>query len=371
MIEAVISTLIVAIMFAAVLGTVSASKKTQYVTGSRSRAMLLVQALMCEILTKRYQDPDSLLTFGPESDESSSFRIDWDDVDDYHGWSSSPPTDRDGADIAGLGAWTRSVEVVWVNPVNISATVGTDSGAKRITVTVTHGGLVLASLVTVRTDGWPKDEDQEPPLTVLLVVADEDDPDAQELARQTLMQSWGFVVEPISASATQGAFDDAADDADVAYISATINAGALGTKLRDVEIGVVDEEADLYDELGFSANSWPYGNQTKVGIVDATHYITSPFGVGDLTIFSSKHTFIGPDEQQAGGLQELAEKTSGGWPLLTVLETGAQLSGGGSAAGRRVQLPWADDSFDFGLLTADGQTIMKRAIEWAANKEQQ
>jgi hypothetical protein len=49
------------------------------------------------------------------------------------------------------------------------------------------------------------------------------------------------------------------------------------------------------------------------------------------------------------------------------VEAGAALAATGNfAAGRRVQLPWGFDSFDFNALNVDGRTIMQRAIEWAA-----
>ena len=51
--------------------------------------------------------------------------------------------------------------------------------------------------------------------------------------------------------------------------------------------------------------------------------------------------------------------------MLDVIDQGAALYGGGTAAGRRVKLPWGGNDFDINSLTADGQTIMKRAIEWA------
>ena len=54
-------------------------------------------------------------------------------------------------------------------------------------------------------------------------------------------------------------------------------------------------------------------------------------------------------------------------PALGVIEVGGELSGGGTAAGRRVQLPWGDSDFDISALNAEGRSIMKRAIEWAAD----
>ncbi|MBT8144227.1 MAG: LamG domain-containing protein, partial [Gammaproteobacteria bacterium] len=50
----------------------------------------------------------------------------------------------------------------------------------------------------------------------------------------------------------------------------------------------------------------------------------------------------------------------------TALEAGDSLFGGGSASGRRAQLPWGGDNFDVNHLNDDGLTILQRAIEWGA-----
>jgi len=368
LVEAVISIVIVAGMFVAALTTVAAARRTEQTIESRSRAELLAQGLMSEILCKSYEDPDGNPQFGRESGEGSASRAQWDDVDDYHQWSSCPPRDRDGSILLGLEEYSRSVEVVFVYPKDSSVVVSTDTGVKRITVTVRRKGLKLAEMVALRTEAWPVDEEE--PLKVLFVVTDTETPDAEELARQTLMESWGFVVNRIAASASQSAFDAAASDADVAYVSERIHGSDLNTKLRDTTIGVVNEEMDLYDDLGFASGRWWYANKTVMNVVDNTHYMTSPFSLGGLTIFSPKQSLTGPVNKLAAGLRVLGENPNGNWPVLTVLETGTQLYGGGTAAGRRVQLPWAESPFSMAVVTADGLTIMKRAIEWAGHKEQ-
>ena len=63
----------------------------------------------------------------------------------------------------------------------------------------------------------------------------------------------------------------------------------------------------------------------------------------------------------APGLQVLGE--AGTLTVLATLESGADLEGGGTAPGRRVQVAWGDD---FSTLNSDGQTLMRRSIEWAA-----
>jgi MSHA pilin protein MshD len=152
--EAVVSMLIVSVMLVAALNTVGASRMTQKKTAERSRGFLLAENLMSEVLQQAYEDPDlapgSIGLEGAEVGDGS--RELWDDVDDYDGWSASPPQQKDGSEFGELKEWTRSVEVRWVDPTASLNVSGTDTGVKRVVVTVTDGDAVVFSLVAVRTD---------------------------------------------------------------------------------------------------------------------------------------------------------------------------------------------------------------------------
>ena len=149
------SVIVVGVMFVAALNTVGSTRVGEYKITERNRGLLLAQDLMAEILQQAYEDPNDPVVFGTESGEGSSNRTDFDDVDDYHGWSKSVPQRKDGNAIPALDGWGRSVAVIWVNPANLSQTVGSDQGAKRMTVTVTHNGLPVASMFAFRTSAWP------------------------------------------------------------------------------------------------------------------------------------------------------------------------------------------------------------------------
>ena len=207
---------------------------------------------------------------------------------------------------------------------------------------------------------------------ILFVVVDATGVTAQELARQTLMESWDFEVTLIAASAGQSEFDGAVAIADAAYVCETIDETAITTKLRNVTIGVINEEISLNDELGFGRNYAAPADRQDITITDNNHDITSPFASGFLTICSSTQPLAhftsqwSPDLTILGAVLSVDDTSK---PSLSVLDVGAALEGGGAAPGRRVQLPWAAAAFDFNALTEDGRTIMKRAIEWAAGLE--
>ena len=370
LIEATVSILIVGGMFAVALNTLGASKSTQYVTGTRGRGQLLAQALMAEILSLRYEELDHPDSFGLEDGENSDKRDRFDDVDDYAGWSASPPQHKDGSVLPGFDGWSRTSKVTWVDPADLTTPVGTATGAKRVTVTVKRGSMVIASLVAVRTKAWPDNEDDS--VKVLLIVTDARYPTPQEFTRKMFMESWGFKVTVVGASDTEENIDYAAARAraDVAYVPDSIVAGELGTKLRDTALGVVNEDMDLYDEFGLSSSGRAFPNNTQADIIENKHYITSPFSKGGLTIFTSSQNICTLDGSISPDAQALAQKMDGFFRVLTALEAGGRLYDGALAAGRRVQLPWGNGSFDINRLTEDGKTMMKRAIEWAANKEE-
>jgi len=137
LVETVISMLIVAIMAVAALRTVGSSAVARQTQAAQCRGPALARQLMAEILPNHYAEPDETPQFGTETGESSSSRSNYDDVDDYNGWSSTPPAANDATAMSDLSGWTRSVTVRYVDPDNLTTVVGSDQGLKRITVTVT------------------------------------------------------------------------------------------------------------------------------------------------------------------------------------------------------------------------------------------
>ena len=152
LVEAVVSLLIVGAVLVAALNTVGASRLSQYRTSQTTRGQLLAESLMAEILQHDYQDPNDTPVFGIEPGESTTTRADFDDVDDYDGWSSTPPEQKDGTQIPDLAGCERSVTVQWVDPADITQVQGSESNAKRVTVTVSCDNKQVASLAAIRTN---------------------------------------------------------------------------------------------------------------------------------------------------------------------------------------------------------------------------
>ncbi|MCM2374806.1 hypothetical protein [Aporhodopirellula aestuarii] len=112
----------------------------------QARGPQLAQQLMTEILNTDYKDQGPSPVFGLESGESEVNRLDFDDVDDFNGWTKSPPQHRNGNPVANSTDWQRDVTVQWVDPSDPSTPSGSDQDLKRITVTVRYNGSVVMQL---------------------------------------------------------------------------------------------------------------------------------------------------------------------------------------------------------------------------------
>ena len=151
LVEATISIVLVGVLLVAALNTLGASALSRRSTQDQTIGYELAQDLLVEILNQAFEEPVDTVTFGRESGEGNGSRAEWDDVDDYDGWSAGPPEAKDGTLLVGFDGWTRSVEVDWVKPTQLSQ-VGADTGIKRIVVSVAHNGVVAAELFAIRTN---------------------------------------------------------------------------------------------------------------------------------------------------------------------------------------------------------------------------
>lgn len=155
LVEVTISTLIVGLMM------VSALKSFGHITTGRNesadevRAKQLCRQMLAEVLATDYEEPVDTPLFGRETGEAPASRTNWDDVDDFHGLSNSPPSDIADWALAGFSAdWRREVTVDFVTPADPSVVSGSDQGLKRITVTVRKNGTIVAEIVALRSDKY-------------------------------------------------------------------------------------------------------------------------------------------------------------------------------------------------------------------------
>jgi len=151
--EVVISLIILSMMLLPAIELAAASRQGSRKLGDRRRGQALAAGMLAEILTRDYADPDDPApVFGLEAAEAAVARTNFDDVDDYHNWSASPPEDAAGAALTGLNGWQRGVTVQYYDGVSMSGAVALDTGLKLITVTVSRDGVTLAEMQSFRAD---------------------------------------------------------------------------------------------------------------------------------------------------------------------------------------------------------------------------
>ena len=152
MVEVALSMVIVSVILLTAMNMVGAAGVSKRSMTDRTTGMLLAEQLMAEILEQAYEEPDDPPgSFGMEGFESvTKDRSYFDDVDDYDRWSSSPPESKDGTVIPGYLGWGRRVDVAWVDPIDIGQILLSDTGVKRVRVTVTRNAIKVAELQAIR-----------------------------------------------------------------------------------------------------------------------------------------------------------------------------------------------------------------------------
>ncbi len=156
LIETVVSVAVVSLLFAAALNASGTAAATRAVTEGQRQGEELCQALMAEILSMPYYDPQTAENgLGPEYGESNGVnRANFDDVDDYNGWTATPPINRSGDSLPNTSGLTRLVIVEKFNR-STGADLFTNAGeVKIVRVQVKRKSKLLYELTAVRSPVW-------------------------------------------------------------------------------------------------------------------------------------------------------------------------------------------------------------------------
>ncbi|MGB5538984.1 MAG: DNRLRE domain-containing protein, partial [Gammaproteobacteria bacterium] len=198
--------------------------------------------------------------------------------------------------------------------------------------------------------------------TVMMVVINPTTLVPADAYKKVLFESWGYTVNIIGENSNAAAYATAAASNDVFYISETVNSSQVGTRIKDVPIGVVSEDGNYNADLGFATGSGHTVGST-LNVTDTSHYITALFPTGQLDIYDAAMEQLTVSGTAAPGLQPLAD--SGGASSLVVLDKGADMAGGGTAAGSRVMLPLGRvGKFNWDYLNGNGRLLVQRALQW-------
>ena len=152
LIEVLITIVLVGIVLLALIMGFHESLNSMERQRDMQKAAVLSKDLMNEIRSKDFIDPQtparSNWYFGYE--ESQVRRL-FDDVDDYHRWSETPPQTLEGNDMANFAGFTRRVIVVNVPTNDFNAAPEADNGTyfKRITVVVSNARTCVSNVSVV------------------------------------------------------------------------------------------------------------------------------------------------------------------------------------------------------------------------------
>ena len=149
-IEIVVSTALMGILLVATLSVVAASCQRSAHELGVARGHALADAMLNEILSLHARDPDCQCGFGLETGEQNSNRLSFDDVDDYHNFTESPPCARDGTKYTGFPNWKRMVSIERVQSSDWSVPSGDFQQVYRITVSIVLNNKVICRVVGYR-----------------------------------------------------------------------------------------------------------------------------------------------------------------------------------------------------------------------------
>jgi hypothetical protein len=150
-IEIVVAMLVVSSMLVASLYAVGASRSTLRRGTDRATAGALADDLLGFVYRLPYKSPSGSI-LGIELGNVLADKTTLDDVDDFDGYREQPPQYANGAAMSGMAEWERRVAVVWVSTSDPSVVSASETGVKRITVTVHKNGTEIARRIALRTD---------------------------------------------------------------------------------------------------------------------------------------------------------------------------------------------------------------------------
>lgn len=155
LVESIVSMTIVGVMLVAALNTVGAARLVQSTELQRQRAYTFAQALLSEIMNQAFEDSaDTLNLPGPTAAEAATGnRSLFNDVNDYTGWTASPPQRKDGSAVPDSTGWRETVNIKFLNPATFKDTGGQNLGIVQITVQMSNRGGVVAELTALRARG--------------------------------------------------------------------------------------------------------------------------------------------------------------------------------------------------------------------------
>lgn len=154
LVEAALSVLLVGGLVVAATDGVGRVAQARLAAAQQERGVALAQRLMSEILALPFADASAGNTLiGRDGGaEAIADRSTLNDVDDADGLDESPLKDWSGDVINDTSGWRWTATVTWVDPSTLARSL-TQTGVKRVSVTVYRGARKVTTLDALRTAG--------------------------------------------------------------------------------------------------------------------------------------------------------------------------------------------------------------------------
>ncbi len=136
LLEVTIATLLVGLLLVGSMNTVGTLVLKHGLQAQNDVKLVLAHHLLSEVQQAAFEDPQGGSGLGTDAGERLSAREDFDDVDDYHGWSEAEIRNRQGMPLPGYTGFRRSVAVEPVGSEDPQQISTLPCDLKRITVTV-------------------------------------------------------------------------------------------------------------------------------------------------------------------------------------------------------------------------------------------
>lgn len=138
-VEVLLSVVIISVLLVSALKLSANLGRSQQAGTDQQQYGNLVIDLLEEIKQQAYKDPNAVAdSLVRETGELIDDRSNYNDIDDYHGWSASPPENRWNTPFPQFAHLTRSVSVRFVSAADFTLTSAGDEGFKEVTITITR-----------------------------------------------------------------------------------------------------------------------------------------------------------------------------------------------------------------------------------------
>jgi len=143
LVESMLAVLVLSLIAVLAMEAAGNSARVQKTLVDKQLADRLADSLLAEITSKSY--PGATTPAALPTTRGSYTRI-----DQYAAFDESPPTFRSGENANLAATWRRTVELSFIDPADPTRTVPTDSGLRRISITVLRDSTVLSQRVALR-----------------------------------------------------------------------------------------------------------------------------------------------------------------------------------------------------------------------------